>query len=98
MSKMNDLLTELNRRELTQTQISAILAELTKMSSSKIFVQLVSSLKDEDKDLLEENKESDEMSEGILSALYKKYYGKTADEAVEELQEEFAENFLNNLD
>ena len=94
MSKMNDLLAKLEEEGLNGVQVSTILAELTKMSSSKIFAQLVSALDENDKAILEDNRDSEEISEKILGALYKKYYGKTADEAVEEMQEKFASDFL----
>jgi hypothetical protein len=69
-----------------------------KLSSSKIFIQLVSVISEEDKDLLEENSENEEMTRGVLNALYQKYHGQTTDQAIEELQEEFAQVFLDGLD
>lgn len=98
MSKMNDLLAKFEEKGLNTFQVSSILAELTKMSSSKIFAQLVSSLEEDDRVLLEENQDNEEMSEKILGILYKKYYGKTADEAAEEMQEKFAADFLTSLE
>lgn len=96
MSKIDDLFSLLKEDGVPETEMTAMLAELTKMSATKLYTQLVSALSDEDAQLLDEVADDESESEQLLNTLYQKYYNQSADEAITQLQEKFATEFLNN--